>query len=72
MPGPELAIVPVAGVIFLAFFERRWTLPTGGANLLAIVIALGGAWWLVMQVPAPSAPSSCPCRPPWCPTSGRS
>ncbi len=57
MPGPELAIVPVAGVIFIAFgVERRWALTNGGANLCAVFIALGGTWWIFMQIYSPSGP----------------
>jgi transglutaminase-like putative cysteine protease len=57
LPVPELAILPVACVVFVAFFvEGRWALAQGAANLLGVLIALCGIWWMLIQVYSPSGP----------------
>jgi transglutaminase-like putative cysteine protease len=57
VPGAELLIVPVVGVVLVAFLvEGRWTMPDAAANLCGVAIAAGGVWWVLEQVYNPNGP----------------
>src|SRR5262245_52943711 len=57
VPGAELLIVPVVGVVLVAFLvEGRWTMPDVAANLCGVAIAAGGVWWVLEQVYNPNGP----------------
>jgi hypothetical protein len=48
LPALPYVLVPVAGLLVLAFFlEGRWALPNWGANVFAVVVAAGMVAWLV-------------------------
>src|SRR5438094_9420820 len=55
LPQPELAIVPVGLLIFVGMLvEKRWAMSDTLANLLGVLIAVGGVWWMLVQVYAPT------------------
>jgi transglutaminase-like putative cysteine protease len=56
LPGVHLLMVPVAVLLLLAWWtEGRWVLPAWGANVLALLILLGGAAWLEMLLLDPGS-----------------
>jgi hypothetical protein len=51
MPELQFALLPLLALVLTACFaEGRWVLPVWGANLLGLLIAAGGAWWMAYQL----------------------
>lgn len=51
LPGLPTWLIPYLAFVALAFVtEGRWVLPAWGANLLGLLIAGGGVWWMLDQV----------------------
>src|SRR5262249_53396419 len=46
---------PVGALIFVGMLtEKRWAMSDALANLLGVLIAVGGVWWMLVQIYAPT------------------
>jgi hypothetical protein len=51
LPDLPICLPPVLALLLLAWWvERRWRLPNWGANVLGVLIAIGGVAWLARQL----------------------
>src|SRR5579875_1150084 len=51
LPELHICLVPVLALLWLAWWvEGRWSLPNWGANLLGLLIAAAGLFWLTTQL----------------------
>src|SRR5579875_1078501 len=51
LPELHICLVPVLALLWLAWWvEGRWSLPNWGANLLGLLIAAAGLFWLMTQL----------------------
>jgi transglutaminase-like putative cysteine protease len=51
LPDLQFCLLPLLALLLVAWWvEGRWSLPVWGANLLGLLIAGGGASWLVTQL----------------------
>jgi transglutaminase-like putative cysteine protease len=51
LPELQICLAPVLALLFLAWWvDGRWGLPNWGANLLGLLIAAAGLFWLVTQL----------------------
>jgi hypothetical protein len=51
LPDLQICLAPVLMLLLLAWWmQGRWSLPNWGANILGLVIAAGGVFWLVRQL----------------------
>lgn len=51
LPDLQFCLAPLLTLLLLAWWvEGRWLLPNWGANLLGLLIAVGGSSWLVTQL----------------------
>jgi transglutaminase-like putative cysteine protease len=51
LPELQICLAPVLSLLLLAWWvDGRWGLPNWGANLLGLLIAAGGVYWLATQL----------------------